>query len=138
MGLQFHETMYGKNFFECQLPMLTEVLTRIADAEEKKLQMQPEKPVKKNHLLTQDTVAALTAIINCPKKAERLGEIICTQVLTDDESPEKVGSYAAQAILNGSINDLLLAICGWTVAGLLEKMPQIDCEACKAEGGCEE
>ncbi len=138
MGLQFHETMYVKNFFECQLPMLTEVLTRIADAEEKKLQIQPEKPIKKNPLLTQDTVAILTAITNCPKKAEKLGELICSQVLTDDESPEKVGRYAAQAILNGSINDLLLAICGWTVAGLLEQMSPTDCDKCRAEGGCEE
>lgn len=32
MGLQLHETVYGKNFFEYQLPSLIKALNRIADA----------------------------------------------------------------------------------------------------------
>ena len=32
----FHETMYGKRFFDSQLPALIKQLTRIADALEKK------------------------------------------------------------------------------------------------------
>lgn len=35
MGLQFHETVYGKNFFNHQLPQLSKALTRIAIALEK-------------------------------------------------------------------------------------------------------
>lgn len=35
MGLQFHETVYGKNFFNHQLPKLSKALTRIANALEK-------------------------------------------------------------------------------------------------------
>lgn len=31
MALQFHETVWGKNFFEFQLPSLIKALTRIAD-----------------------------------------------------------------------------------------------------------
>lgn len=32
MGLQFHETVYGKNFFEGQLPELIESISKTADA----------------------------------------------------------------------------------------------------------
>lgn len=35
MGPQFHETMYGKRFFEKQLPELTKAINRLADAKEK-------------------------------------------------------------------------------------------------------
>lgn len=36
MGLQFHETCYGKDFFEFQLPNLIETLNRVAEALEEK------------------------------------------------------------------------------------------------------
>lgn len=36
MGMQFHETVYGKRFFEQQLPALTKALNRVADVYEKK------------------------------------------------------------------------------------------------------
>lgn len=36
MGLQFHETGYGKRFFDQQLPALTKALNRVADVYEKK------------------------------------------------------------------------------------------------------
>ncbi|MBO5019783.1 MAG: hypothetical protein J6D52_03860 [Clostridia bacterium] len=32
MGLQFHETVYGKNFLEYQLPSLIKAINRVADA----------------------------------------------------------------------------------------------------------
>ena len=32
MGIQFHETVMGKRFFDAQLPNLIRQLTRIADA----------------------------------------------------------------------------------------------------------
>ena len=35
MGLQFHETMYGKNFFEHQLPRLTKAIEKLADQNNK-------------------------------------------------------------------------------------------------------
>ena len=35
MGLQFHETGYGKRFFDVQLPSLIKALNRVADANEK-------------------------------------------------------------------------------------------------------
>ena len=36
MGMQFHETGYGKRFFDQQLPALTKALNRVADVYEKK------------------------------------------------------------------------------------------------------
>lgn len=36
MGLQFHETGYGKRFFDQQLPALIKALNRMADVYEKK------------------------------------------------------------------------------------------------------
>lgn len=36
MGFQLHETMYGKRFFEHQLPALIGAINRLADADEKK------------------------------------------------------------------------------------------------------
>ena len=37
MGLQFHETMYGKNFFEHQLPRLTKAIEKLADQNNKQV-----------------------------------------------------------------------------------------------------
>ena len=35
MGLQFHETGYGKRFFDAQLPSLIKAINRLADTNEK-------------------------------------------------------------------------------------------------------
>ena len=43
---QFHETMYGKRFFDSQLPKLIKSLERIADALEK--QNENKQEAKKN------------------------------------------------------------------------------------------
>lgn len=40
---QFHETMYGKRFFDVQLPKLIKALERIADALEKQEEIKEEK-----------------------------------------------------------------------------------------------
>ena len=41
MGFQLHETMYGKRFFENQLPSLIRAINRLADADEKKQASEP-------------------------------------------------------------------------------------------------
>ena len=35
MGLQFHETVYGKRYFEYQFPKLIDTIERLANAVEK-------------------------------------------------------------------------------------------------------
>ena len=64
----------------------------------------------------------MLAVLQNPQKAEAFGRRITEQVETDDESPEKIGYYAAKAILDGSVDDLLIAICGWSVSSLLDSV----------------
>ena len=48
MGLQFHETGYGKRFFDVQLPSLIKALNRVADANEKQQIAEPVVEVTAN------------------------------------------------------------------------------------------
>ena len=48
MGLQFHETGYGKRFFDVQLPSLIKALNRVADANEKQQPAEPAVEVTAN------------------------------------------------------------------------------------------
>ena len=42
MGPQFHETGYGRTFFQSQLPNLIKALNRLADAMEKQNELKEE------------------------------------------------------------------------------------------------
>ena len=46
MGTQFHETGYGRTFFQSQLPNLIKAINRLADAMEKQNELKQEE--KKN------------------------------------------------------------------------------------------
>ena len=46
MGPQFHETGYGRTFFQSQLPNLIKAINRLADAMEKQYELKQEE--KKN------------------------------------------------------------------------------------------
>ena len=46
MGPQFHETGYGRTFFQSQLPNLIKAINRLADAMEKQNELNEEE--KKN------------------------------------------------------------------------------------------
>ena len=46
MGPQFHETGYGRTFFQSQLPNLIKAINRLADAMEKQNELKREE--KKN------------------------------------------------------------------------------------------
>lgn len=218
MGLQFHETGYGKRFFDVQLPSLIKALNRVADANEKQQIAEPvvevtanmvyicyeensnelaiengavnemyvaaslndvykwlDKRLKEaeqnyyialndmeenefykelmaskecalhlyhngdensrlNYALTVKPFASanglypkasgktydrLRAVMASMEKSEKLGEVFCEQVETDDEKQQRIGYYLAKAILDDSIEDLLVAICGWTSESLL-------------------
>lgn len=218
MGLQFHETGYGKRFFDVQLPSLIKALNRVADANEKQQTAEPAATVTANmvyvcyeensnelaiengavnemyvaaslndvykwldkrlkeaeknfytvlndmeesefykelvaskecalHLYhngdensrlnyaltvkpftsanglypkaTEETYDRLRAVMANMEKSEKLGEVFCEQVETDDEQKRRIGYYLAKAILDDSIEDLLVAVCGWTSKSLL-------------------
>lgn len=129
MGIQFHETKYGQRFFNQQLPRLTEAIEKLAEA------MEPSTGQFENtgnRVLTNKCRETLIAIMNCPKRAKAFGEEITEQVRTDDEQLRKVGFYAARAILDGSIDNLLIAICGFSVASLAERSLN-RCEGCEED-----
>ena len=118
MGLQLHETVYGKNFFEYQLPKLTEAIENLSE----NIKRQKDSEGTEKEDLATEKREALLAVLQNPQKAEAFGRRITEQVETDDESPEKIGYYAAKAILDGSVDDLLIAICGWSVSSLLDSV----------------
>lgn len=218
MGLQFHETGYGKRFFDAQLPSLIKAINRLADINEKQQTVEPaaeitanmvyvcyeensnelaiengavnemyvaaslndvytwlDKRLKEaeqnyyivlndmeenefykelmaskecalhlyhngdensrlNYALTVKPFASanglyprasgktydrLRAVMASMEKSEKLGEVFCEQVETDDEKQQRIGYYLAKAILDDSIEDLLVAVCGWTSESLL-------------------
>ena len=118
MGLQLHETVYGKKFFEYQLPKLTEAIENLSE----NIKRQKDSEGTEKEDLAPEKREALLAVLQNPQKAEAFGRRITEQVETDDESPEKIGYYAAKAILDGSMDDLLIAICGWSVSSLLDSV----------------
>ena len=66
MGLQFHETMYGKTFFEHQLPRLTKAIEKLAESKN----TQGSIPVIPFPLADEETCKRLLAIMNDSEKAE--------------------------------------------------------------------
>ena len=219
MGLQFHETVYGKRFFEGQLPSLIKAINRLADAKEQTPPAAEPETIKasnmayvcyeenshelatENGAVNEMYVAAslndvykwidkrlkeaeqnyyailndfeeseffrevmegkegaltlyhngdessrlfyaltvkpftsanglypkassktydrLRAVMADMNKAEKFGDALCNQIETDDEKHSRIGYYLAKAILDDSIEDLLVAICGWTSESLL-------------------
>lgn len=116
MGLQFHETVYGKNFFEHQLPMLTRAIEKLAESKNTTDTM----PVIPFPLADEETCRRLLAVMNDSKKAEAFAKAFYDEIATDDEKLESVGFHMARAILHNSIEEFLVAIVGWTSKSLLD------------------
>ncbi|MEE0992535.1 MAG: hypothetical protein UH542_06115 [Bacteroidales bacterium] len=53
------------------------------------------------------------------RKSERFAEAFVDLFETDDEISRRRGYYMAKAILDGNIDDLLIAICGYSTQSLL-------------------
>ena len=218
MGIQFHETPYGRRFFDAQLPSLIKAINRLADTNEKQQTAEPVAEVTANmvyvcyeensnelaiengavnemhvaaslndvykwidkrlkeaeqnyytvlndseesefykelmaskecalHLYhngdensrlyyaltvkpftsanglypkaTVETYDRLRAVMASMEKSQKLGDVFCEQVESDDEKRQRIGYYLAKAILDDSIEDLLVAVCGWTSKSLL-------------------
>ena len=73
MGLQFHETMYGKNFFEHQLPRLTKAIEKLADQNNKQ-ETVPSYPFQ---LANEEPRQRLLAVMDDPEKAEAFARTGC-------------------------------------------------------------
>lgn len=116
MAPQFHETVMGHRFFNSQLPELTKAINRLANG------MQAEQSQTGNPMISQLSEATrnrLFAVMENGEKAEALAQAFTEQVMNDDENPARMGFYLAKAILDGNVEDLLIAVCGWKVESLL-------------------
>ena len=69
---------------------------------------------------TEKTRGRLGAVMADAEKAEKLGEVFAEQVASDDEKKRRIGYYLAKAILDDNVEDLLVAVCGWTSKSLLD------------------
>lgn len=121
MAPQFHETVMGQRFFTTQLPKLTNAITDLTR------EISKNNTSQANSLLIQpapnldgETREKLLEIMQDPKKAELLAEVFIEQVTSDSEKPSSVGFYMAKAILDNSIDDLLIAVCGYRIKSLLD------------------
>ncbi len=111
MAPQFHETIMGREFFGRQVPELTKAIRNLAGNTASNTSATVNLP--------ETTRNRLLAILENPEKAEGLALAFTAQVMDDDEKPARMGYYLAKAILDGSVEDLLVAVCGWSINSLL-------------------
>ena len=112
MGIQFHETVYGKRFFESQLPALINAINRLADVK------QPEQRVP-CPLADESTRKRLQSIMSDTGKAEAFAKAFFDEIASDSESYDNIGHQMARAILNNNIEELLVSVSGWGSKSLL-------------------
>lgn len=112
MGLQFHETVYGKRFFESQLPALIKALNHLADVKQKEYQS----PFP---LVDEVTQKRLNIIMGDHEKAEAFATAFFEAITSDSESYDDIGFQMARAILHNNIEELLVAVSGWSSKSLL-------------------
>ena len=65
MGLQLHETVYGKNFFEYQLPKLTEAIENLSE----NIKRQKDSEGTEKEDLAPEKREALLAVLQNPQKS---------------------------------------------------------------------
>lgn len=153
MGIQFHETVMGHRFFEGQLPALIKGINRLADIQEENAKLAAaqvaglSKVQNRNQQATAPTIAAekenkgftpaisettkirLLQVLKAPQKADAFGFALREEISSDDEKDSRTGFYVAKAILDGNMDDLLMAICGWRVSTLLDKADAVYADA---------
>lgn len=112
MGIQFQETVYGKRFFDSQLPALIKALNRLADVK------QAEQPTP-FPLADEATQKRLNAAVEDSEKAETFARAFFDAITSDDEAYENIGFHMARAILRNNIEELLVAVSGWSSKSLL-------------------
>lgn len=69
--------------------------------------------------LNAELTEQMKAIMSDREKAKRFAETFFEQINTDEEPYEKIGYYMAKAIRDNSVEDLLVAICGWSSGTLV-------------------
>ncbi len=112
MGIQFHETVYGKRFFENQLPALIKAINRLADVK----QAEQRTPFP---LADEFTRKKLQSLMEDTEKAEAFARAFFDEIASDCENHDDIGLQMARAILNNNIEELLVSVSGWSSKSLL-------------------
>lgn len=63
----------------------------------------------------------LESILEDSDKCESFAEVILGEISSDEEQPRHIGSNIIKAYLNGDCDELLIALCGWSMDSLLKK-----------------
>lgn len=58
---------------------------------------------------------------NCIDAYEQFAAAVFDSIDTDDEPWDKIGRYLLKAFLDDSVDDALIAICGWSTETLMVK-----------------
>ena len=112
MGIQFYETVYGKRFFESQLPALIQAINRLADVKQAEQRTQFS-------LADESTRKKLQSLMADTQKAEAFAKAFFDEIASDSESYDNIGHQMASAILNNNIEELLVSVSGWGSKSLL-------------------
>lgn len=64
----------------------------------------------------------LTEIMSDDEKCEALAEELFAQIDSDSEPYRKIGRFLIKAYLDKSVDDALIAISGWSLQSLLERV----------------
>lgn len=80
----------------------------------------------------------LESILDDSDKCESFAEIILEEIRSDEEQLRHIGSNIIKAYLNGDCDDLLIALCGWSMDSLLKKYQEsrtkiYTCPECQEE-----
>ncbi len=70
--------------------------------------------------LDKDLAEKMKKVMADEDLCERFVNAFLEQINTDEEPPEKMGYYMAKAILCGSVEDFMIAVCGWSPATLVK------------------
>ncbi len=116
---EFHQTMRGARYYDVQLPALIKNLSRIADAMEKQEQRGIEPP--KAPAISEELSKRSTEVLCDSELAAKLGNVVREETASDDACDFDVGHHLAKAILDNNVDDVLIAICGWSIETLLNK-----------------
>lgn len=78
------------------------------------------KNVKKNEAVFTAIEQTLNAD-DADKRCEYFAEVLLDAINTDNDPRDRCGRYVLKAIAENSVDDLLIAICGWSAASLMKK-----------------
>ena len=61
----------------------------------------------------------LKKILQDEGKCEALADTVIFQITSDDEDPVKVGTHLIKSYIEGDVDGMLMALCGWSMKSLL-------------------